>query len=162
MNSLLLLSLLVILIIANVSSFSTLRSTRYVRSSQLNMKDVSDIYFIIALFIVTLLQYSVKIIDKKKKTERTVTIPDNKYILDVAETQGVIIPYSCRAGSCSSCVGKMVSGTVDQSSQIFLNDRQVDDGFILTCVAYVTSDCVIETNIEDEFYNIPENQILGN
>lgn len=103
-----------------------------------------------------------KIIDKKKKTESTIKVSDNKFILDSAETQGTMIPYSCRAGSCSSCLGRMIEGTVDQSSQIFLNDRQIDEGFILTCVAYPTSDSIIETNIEDEFYNIPENQILGN
>jgi len=56
----------------------------------------------------------------------------------------------------------LISGTVDQSTQIFLNDRQMDEGYILTCVAYPTSDSVIEVNIEDEFYNLPENQILGN
>jgi ferredoxin len=71
------------------------------------------------------LQYSVRIINNKKKSDFTVQVPAGQIILDAAETQGVSIPYSCRAGSCSSCVGKLRSGTVDQSSQIFLNSKQV-------------------------------------
>jgi ferredoxin len=54
-----------------------------------------------------------------------VEVPNGQIILDTAESKGISIPYSCRAGSCSSCVGKINSGTVDQSNQIFLNDKQV-------------------------------------
>lgn len=112
-------------------------------------------------FFLHMKDYNVRVINKKTKADTTIKIPGTTYILDSAETQAVSIPYSCRAGSCSSCLGKLVSGSVDQSSQIFLSDKQIDDGYILTCVAYPTSDVTIEVNIEDDFYAIPDNQILG-
>lgn len=84
--------------------------------------------------------------------EQKVECADDVYVLDAAEEAGIDLPYSCRAGACSSCAGIVKDGSVDNSDQSFLDDDQMANGFILTCVAYPTADVTIETHKEDDLF----------
>ena len=92
--------------------------------------------------------YQVRLINKKRQIDVTIPVDDDVYILDAAEESNLELPYTCRSGGCSSCVGKIVEGEVDQEDQSFLDDEQIAKGFALLCTTYPRSDLTIKTHME--------------
>ena len=100
-------------------------------------------------------------------TRRTITIANRenaeyqvdarKPLLDSLRDQGVDLPYGCRYGGCITCAAKLTMGEVNQKAQVALNNRQINDGYIILCVARPISNCTIEIGVEshDKLYRNP-------
>jgi ring-1,2-phenylacetyl-CoA epoxidase subunit PaaE len=57
-------------------------------------------------------------------------------ILDAAARAGIDLPFSCRAGVCSTCRTKLVRGEVELTQNYALEDWELAQGFILACQAH--------------------------
>lgn len=94
--------------------------------------------------------YKIQLMNEEEGINQTVNVPEDEYILSTAEIEGMELPYSCRHGVCSTCTGKLVDGSVDQSEQSYLDDEQIAQGYVLICIAHPTSDCTIITHKQEE------------
>tara|TARA_R110002111_G_scaffold51311_1_gene89873 strand:- start:19089 stop:20180 length:1092 start_codon:yes stop_codon:yes gene_type:complete len=68
---------------------------------------------------------------------------DGENILDAGMNNGLDLPYSCKAGVCSTCKAKLVEGQVDMDITHGLEESEIAEGFILSCQAHPISDTVI-------------------
>ena len=64
-------------------------------------------------------------------------------ILDAGMANGVELPYSCKAGVCSTCKAKLIKGKVDMDISHGLEQHEIDEGYILTCQSHPITDEVI-------------------
>ena len=87
----------------------------------------------------------------------TFTVDGKKPLLDSLREQGVDLPYGCKYGGCITCAAKLIEGEVNQQAQVALNNRQIDDGYVILCVARPTTNCTFEIGVEshDKLYRNP-------
>jgi ring-1,2-phenylacetyl-CoA epoxidase subunit PaaE len=71
---------------------------------------------------------------------RTFSMPmGGETVLEAAERAGLDLPYSCRAGVCSTCRTKVVKGAVEMAQNYALEPWEVEAGFVLACQSTPTT-----------------------
>jgi ferredoxin-NADP reductase/DMSO/TMAO reductase YedYZ heme-binding membrane subunit len=78
------------------------------------------------------------------RSEKLVTNPGRKTILEIAEEQGISLPYDCRSGICGQCKTKLVGGTVAMDVDDALEPVDRANGLILACQARCRDDVVVD------------------
>ena len=72
----------------------------------------------------------------------------DRTILELALENDIDAPYSCQGGICSTCVARLIKGSVTMDNNQILTDDEVEEGLILTCQSRITSD-QIEVSYDD-------------
>ena len=91
------------------------------------------------------------------RSNKTYKVKGYKPLLQELLAHGVDLPYGCQYGGCITCAAKLIDGVVDQSAQVALNNRQINDGYIILCVARAKTDCTLEVGVDshDKLYRNP-------
>ncbi len=98
--------------------------------------------------------HTVKVKDCATGKYHIVRVPEDQYILQTAEQQDAQLPFLCRNGACTSCAVKIISGELAQPEAMGLSPKLQDKGYALLCVSYPRSDLEVETQDEDEVYEM--------
>jgi ferredoxin len=98
--------------------------------------------------------YKIRVHDRQTSTQHTFEVPDDRYILQAVENQGGNLPFSCRNGACTTCAVRVLAGTLHQPEAVGLSQKLRDKGYALLCVSYARSDLEVETQDEDEVYEL--------
>jgi ring-1,2-phenylacetyl-CoA epoxidase subunit PaaE len=74
---------------------------------------------------------------------RSFSMQKGQSVLEAALENGQEAPFSCKAGVCSTCMGKVLEGEVEMISNHALEDYEVERGYVLTCQSYPLSDTLV-------------------
>ncbi len=70
----------------------------------------------------------------------TIRAPAGEPLLNSLERYGLVVPAVCRAGECSACRTRLLSGKVFQPAQTGLRESDREQGYIHACVSYPLAD----------------------
>jgi ferredoxin len=88
-------------------------------------------------------------------------VPEGEYILRSFEEQGDPLPFSCRNGCCTACAVRVLEGQIDQREALGLSRETRAQGYGLLCVARAIGPLVVETQDEDEVYDLQFGRHFG-
>ncbi|MEX0589285.1 MAG: 2Fe-2S iron-sulfur cluster-binding protein [Cyanobium sp.] len=88
-------------------------------------------------------------------------VPEGEYILRSFEQQGDPLPFSCRNGCCTACAVRVLAGEIDHREALGLSRELRSKGYGLLCVARATGPLEVETQDEDEVYDLQFGRHFG-
>ena len=88
-------------------------------------------------------------------------VPEGDYILHSFEAQGEPLPFSCRNGCCTACAVRVLAGAIDQREALGLSRELRQQGYGLLCVARALGPLEVETQDEDEVYELQFGRYFG-
>jgi ferredoxin len=88
-------------------------------------------------------------------------VPEGDYIMQSFEAQGEPLPFSCRNGCCTACAVRVLAGTIDQREALGLSRELRQQGYGLLCVARALGPLEVETQDEDEVYELQFGRFFG-
>jgi ferredoxin len=78
-------------------------------------------------------------------------VEPGEIVLDAAIRAGAAIPYSCRSGTCRTCISRVLSGRIehdpDYADALLIDADEVADGYRLLCSAFAYTDSALEVGI---------------
>lgn len=105
--------------------------------------------------------HTIKINHRQTGKQYVVQVPEDRYILHSAESQGLDLPFSCRNGACTTCAVRVKAGALYQPEAMGLSPELRQQGYALLCVSYPRSDLEVETQDEDEVYELQFGRYFG-
>lgn len=106
-------------------------------------------------------RFTVEIRDRQRQRQYRVSVPEDRYILQTAEAEGIDLPFACRNGCCTTCAVRVLEGDLAQPEALGLSLELRRQGYALLCVSYPCSDLVVETQDEDEVYELQFGRHFG-
>ena len=88
-------------------------------------------------------------------------VPEGDYMLRSFEQLGEPLRVSCRNGCCTACAVRVIAGSIDQREALGLSREIRGQGYGLLCVARATGPLEVETQDEDEVYELQFGRHFG-
>ena len=105
--------------------------------------------------------FTIQVHDRQTQQTYQFQATPDRYILESAESQGIKLPFSCRNGACTTCAVRVRSGNLVQAEAMGLSPKLQQQGYALLCVSYPHSSLVVETQDEDEVYELQFGRYFG-
>ncbi|MEN9221024.1 MAG: 2Fe-2S iron-sulfur cluster-binding protein [Thermostichus sp. BF3_bins_97] len=105
--------------------------------------------------------YPVHIHDRQRDQHYLIQVPADQYILASAEAQGIPLPFACRNGACTTCAVRVRQGSLYQPEAMGISRELKEQGYALLCVGYARSELWVETQDEDEVYELQFGRYFG-